>query len=191
MFVVTLHMVKTCIVCGKDYNRRGRNATNSKFCSYKCKNEYQHTHIIRELSPNWKGGVREKICECCGVTFKWEDNTKKPYSSFLKQKTCSQKCKSEMQKLKVGPLSNSWKGGTSKRDMSKQKEWSTKVFIRDNYTCQDCGKRGGYLQAHHIKGYTEYPELRWDIDNGQTLCKKCHYKTYKFYRNQFTETCKK
>ena len=35
------------------------------------------------------------------------------------------------------------------------KEWRKAVFERDNYTCQDCGEKGVYLEAHHIKSWAE------------------------------------
>lgn len=61
------------------------------------------------------------------------------------------------------------------------KTWRKKVFERDNYTCQECGAVG-YLHAHHIKRWAEYPDLRFDVDNGQTLCKTCHSKTVGYLR---------
>lgn len=51
------------------------------------------------------------------------------------------------------------------------------VFERDHYICQDCGVRGGRLQAHHVKAFKAFPELRHDLANGLTLCVTCHKKT--------------
>jgi hypothetical protein len=53
------------------------------------------------------------------------------------------------------------------------KEWRYEVLNRDNYTCVKCGKRGN-VEADHIKPFSLYPELRFELDNGQTLCKECH-----------------
>lgn len=58
------------------------------------------------------------------------------------------------------------------------KDWRKSVFERDDYTCMICGKVGGELNAHHIKPYAKYEELRFDLDNGITLCKECHKKVH-------------
>ena len=170
-----------CEVCGKAFYRH--HSLKAHFCSRKCKAEFQKT-IRREKHPRWQGGIREKICQCCGKRIIWKSS--KPYSTFIKQKFCSKKCSDKCGVRYKGKDNPNWKGGRQIRDMNKQLKWSRKVFKRDNYTCQDCGQRGGDLQAHHIKGFTDYPELRWKLSNGRTLCKKCHYKTYTFHGNQST-----
>jgi len=56
-------------------------------------------------------------------------------------------------------------------------DWRKAVFERDKYTCQECGQVSGYLQAHHIKPFAYFKELRTELSNGITLCRKCHNKT--------------
>lgn len=80
-----------------------------------------------------------------------------------------------------------WKGGTgTKRHQEMRKIeyilWRSAIFTRDNYTCQECGIKNGngknvYLEADHIKPWALYPKLRYSIDNGRTLCQRCHRNT--------------
>lgn len=84
----------------------------------------------------------------------------------------------------TGPNSSSWKGGITPLNVKIRRsipymKWIRSVFQRDNYACQKCGVRSGqgkavHLQAHHIKSFADYPELRFDLDNGLTLCYECH-----------------
>lgn len=66
-----------------------------------------------------------------------------------------------------------------KRNTPKYKQWRSKVFERDNYTCVVCEQVGGKLNAHHIKKWSTHKELRFDIDNGITLCESCHREKHK------------
>lgn len=81
-----------------------------------------------------------------------------------------------------GEKSNLWKGGVDKpnkriRGSIEYSIWRRAVFERDNWICVWCGQVGGKLEADHIKPFAYYPELRFAIDNGRTLCKPCHLTT--------------
>jgi len=41
-----------------------------------------------------------------------------------------------------------------------------------------CDIKQRYPVAHHLKTFKDYPELRFDVDNGQTLCRSCHKKVH-------------
>ena len=51
------------------------------------------------------------------------------------------------------------------------RNWRLEVYKRDNYKCRinncDCA---GRIIAHYILGFTKFPELRYNINNGITLC---------------------
>lgn len=73
-------------------------------------------------------------------------------------------------------------------------KWRKDIYNRDDYTCQSCKKRGGYLEADH------YPipftvlfakkdwKTMWDINNGRTLCRSCHDKTKQHWRKYYDKT---
>jgi len=78
-----------------------------------------------------------------------------------------------------------WKGGKAPmivklRASKEYKLWRKAVFTRDNYTCVWCGYTGRGLNADHIKPFAFFPELRFAIDNGRTLCEDCHKTTDTF-----------
>lgn len=91
---------------------------------------------------------------------------------------------SQQTKDKIG---RSNKGENNKTDESKiwrkrviYKHWRKAVFTRDNWTCQKCFEKG-YMHPHHIRNFAEAIELRFDINNGITLCVPCHRKFHKEY----------
>lgn len=109
---------------------------------------------------------------------------------YQKQQVGKPKSKAfrEFCKTRKGEDSPTWKGGVTPehlkiRNSNEYKAWRESVFNRDDHTCQDCGAKSGkgrhvYLHAHHIKPFSLHPELRFEVNNGLTLCRKCHYKVH-------------
>jgi len=146
-----------CLFCGKEFEtvESRIKVGKGKYCSLDCYNKVKKG---RRQSPKteFKKG---QISQVKGIKRNWQSKEKHW----------------------------NWKGGInpindSIRKSLKYKEWRISVFKRDNYTCQECGAKSGngkavYLEAHHIKEFCDYPKLRFNINNGITLCKKCHNKT--------------
>lgn len=91
---------------------------------------------------------------------------------------------------KRGELSPTWRGGITPankkiRASVEYKLWREAVFKRDDFTCQECGVKSGdgktvILNSDHIKPFAYFPELRFELSNGRTLCIECHQKTDTF-----------
>jgi 5-methylcytosine-specific restriction endonuclease McrA len=67
------------------------------------------------------------------------------------------------------------------RQYQEYNSWVTKVYKKDHYTCQICGKYGGKLNAHHLFNYKDYPDLRIEITNGTTMCYEHHILFHKIF----------
>ena len=107
--------------------------------------------------PKWKGG--KPFCIDCG---------QRVINRYAKR------CRKCLDKYCVEENSHNWKGGYENtinrlRRTKKYYEWRRSIFIRDEFICQECGKKHIYIEAHHIKKFADYPELRFDINNGLTL----------------------
>lgn len=105
-----------------------------------------------------------------------------------------QKMSGIMRERVASGIHNFWKGGVTKenkiaRTRIEYKLWREAVFKRDDWTCQFCKERGGELNADHIKSFAYYPKLRYDVNNGRTLCLPCHQttETYGNRGNQFVQ----
>lgn len=122
-----------------------------------------------------------------------------------------------------GEKNHNWKGGITPikkiiRECYKYRLWRLDVFTRDNWICQLCRKKSNWIEADHypkmfaeifheynIKSLEEALNCEefWDINNGRTLCKKCHnkkivlfkargagnWRTFKRYFEKVAEIC--
>lgn len=80
-----------------------------------------------------------------------------------------------------GPNNGNWRNGASRtndliRKSIEYLDWKVNVFVRDGRKCVLCGS-GDRIEADHIKPFSVYPELRFDVANGRTLCHDCHRAT--------------
>ncbi len=177
----------------------------------------------KKMSLTLKGHIvseetRKKISETLKGNIPWNkgksnwrmkgkprsEATKKKISLANKGKKRSEETKKKIREVrKRQDMKNhpNWKGGITPitkqiRQSIKYKQWRQDVFIKDNFTCQECGQIGGNLEAHHIKPFHKFiKEVKkylpllplfdgamtytplWDLNNGITLCEKCHNKT--------------
>jgi hypothetical protein len=81
----------------------------------------------------------------------------------------------------AGQVHWNWQGGKTKqreviRKSLEYKEWRRAIFKRDKYRCIFCNSNKN-IEADHIKPFCAYPQLRFEISNGRTLCHECHKKT--------------
>ncbi len=152
---------KTCLVCGKEF--KSWRYQNHRYCSVLC---------ARRSRPIRKEKI-SKVCEFCAKEFIPTLRGKRGTNQLF----CSKHCKD----LSIrGENHWNWKGGITRknhrRETKQYREWRLKVYRRDKFNCQDCGKHCNQknIVAHHLKDWTDYPDMRFIEENGITLCRKCH-----------------
>ena len=149
-------VVKNCLKCGKRLIlNNSRDIKRKNYCSRRC----------RQIHRYETGGM-DWFKDC------WK-KTNLPENIWKKGRK--------------GPENHRWVKDRSKikrRPLFEHNEWRKQIFERDKFTCQICGVRGGELQADHIKSWCLFPELRYDLNNGRTLCVECHKKTPTYQKSK-------
>lgn len=174
-----------CDSCNKDIAipkwRFDKNKNN--YCSLGCCNNGKPGDYQRRESVS-------SICDYCG------EKIIKLHRDFYRHEKhfCNKDCESgwKSENLKEDKCWQ-WKGGVTDlryaiRNSRNYRLWRKECFERENYTCEMCNNRGGYLEVHHIKPFSlicdenkiqSLEEAKmcnelWDTNNGQVLCKACH-----------------
>lgn len=178
-----------CVQCGNAFMPWHK---HTKFCSHKCSAIFNGKLTIKRVT---------KICAVCNSEFEVHQHrekakycskacwsVRKPPISFnckycgkpfiARSRAagfCSRSCAG---KARTGAESNAWKGGVSllnerARLMPLARVWAAAVLKKDSFKCVRCGVMGK-LHAHHIKAWALFPDLRFELTNGMTLCEKCH-----------------
>jgi 5-methylcytosine-specific restriction endonuclease McrA len=146
--------------------------------------EYQKPPILSgEDNGNWRGG--KSLCIDCGKELSQRHYTRcgscarKGSLNPYHLKCLKENIKSHKELMKAI------------RNTFKYRQWRSDVYTRDGFACQMCGDKGRRLEAHHIKSMVavvkEYRvsnveealgcDKLWDLNNGKTLCEKCHSTT--------------
>jgi len=156
-------IIKECIICGSVFSiyPGGKKRYCSKSCAYSDREAFLKRVIKRKESGsyNFSNEHRQKISKA-HIGYK---HTKETIAKFIGRKPWNKI--EDRTKLKR----------TDRRNDSLYKEWRNNVYKRDRYKCRiDNNDCNGRIEAHHILSWSEFPKLRYDINNGITLCKYHH-----------------
>jgi hypothetical protein len=157
-------MEKICLQCNKKFSKKKTSCKKSwaiaKFCS----------KICAAKSVQIKNYTRiNKVCIICDKEFTVEKYRKDT------AKCCSKECFHKSRNFGLTSDSKKIRNGKEFR------KWRELVFEKDDWTCQKCLVRGEELNPHHIFNFSDNEEKRFDVNNGITLCRKCHYDFHSEY----------
>lgn len=163
------NVINICENCGEEYEISQWESKKRRFCCFQCFFEYT------ALRNGWNLGETTLTCEQCGKEYS------RPSRLNGISRFCSKPCQFNwMSENTRGENSPNWKidilrdERNKKRILPENKKWVRDVLERDDYTCRICGAHGGKLTAHHLYSYSNYPEKKFDLDNGLTICQHEH-----------------
>jgi len=142
------HILKNCFECNKEITVPPHLKTRKKFCSRSCLGKFllPKVWIGRKHTEESKYKMKFRNIPKGKNHYKWIEDRK------LKKYQDSEEKRSPMYKM-----------------------WRKSVCDRDKWVCRIADVNcDGRLEVHHILSWRDYPELRYDINNGITLCHAHH-----------------
>jgi transposase len=145
-----------------------------------------HLYLVEKLSAK---SIGEKIGADQRTVVSWLEKhniPRRPPGGQLKGTKMSIESRGKMSKAKKGKYFGSdnpnWKGNKVRPELRERRshiarKWRGLVLERDDFNCQVCGS-SDKLHVHHILPFKNYPQRRWDLNNGVTLCVLCHEKAH-------------
>ncbi len=104
------------------------------------------------------------------------------YVRHIKNRKLCRKCM-------IGPLHPNWNDKLTAFERERRRKpedlrlrWIKDIHLKCEYKCQKC--KGNGEIAHHLNGYHWDKVNRYNINNGVTLCKKCHKDFHSIYNNK-------
>lgn len=156
----------SCTECGKDIVAYASQSPR-KYCSRQCRFKAMRIEVLVPCS------FCAKPVEIAPHRLKW--STERGRGKIFCNKECQRKGNSGSgSPLWISDRSTLVDAEHSERNTVRLSEWRKAVLDRDGHACCRCGQREGRLQTHHIKEWAYYHEFRYEVGNGETLCKPCH-----------------
>lgn len=162
-------------------------------------NSYGRLNVLKKSKKTGSNYKKYWLCKCdCGVIVEVEQSQlrrgKTKSCGCLNRELSSKRMSGENNPMYGvrGEKCPNWNPNLTteeriiNRDTVENYHFKESVAKRDKRTCQCCGikstsKHKVSMHVHHIFNYTEYKELRYDVNNGIMLCKPCHVSFHKKY----------
>lgn len=157
-----------CVECRKE-----RNGDNRRLSYEKVKQVFEKEGC-QLLTDHYENNVQvlEYICSCGNVS-------KTSYANFSRGARC-RKCGYE----KLRKYRNKEDKPSALRSSYEYRKWRDAVLKRDANACKKCGVQDWTLNAHHVRNFHSAENLRFDVNNGVTLCGDCHNEFHSIYGNR-------
>ena len=172
-----------CEICGKEKYRRPFELKKAKhICCRECRSELykkykNYDEKGLEKGHGWNKGMSKAKGDKLIYGKLRSKETKLRISKALKGRIFTEQHKKKISKARIKLFDKIGRIGKSERGYLYAR-WKRAICKRDDYKCQNC-ESNKKINAHHIKSWKDYPKLRFKLNNGITLCNKCHKAIHK------------